>query len=300
MYINKPKLRQFFKAGYEFMSESSLVICGIARDCSSQFINLIPKLENLGDQFKEYKIIVVENDSQDSTGTLVSSWALRNRNVLPIVYSDSRLKANQQNTNPTSPRYFDRSRISSIAFARNLYLHELDRHQQADFVIVVDLDILDFSISGISTSFDQRNEWDCATSSGLRYTLRAPLKSTVYWDTYAYEPSKGFSRGIQSLSEIRSAQKYLRERIRSDELIPALSAFGGLAIYKYPILAGQEYEIVENDDPEVSILCEHVALHRSIARANKSFRLVINPMQELRYESPVTTLNRNIRNLFSR
>lgn len=282
------------------MSENSVVICGIARDCSSQLTKLIPKLENLGAQFKDYKIIVVENDSQDSTGTVISSWAVRNRNVFPIMFSKTRLGAVQQNMNPGNLRYFNHSRISGIAFARNLYLRELHYHQPTDFVIVVDLDVMDFSIPGIAVTFHQRDKWDCATSSGLRYTLRAPFKSAVYWDTYAYEPTDGFSGGVQSLSAIRSSQKYLRERVKNDELIPALSAFGGLAIYRYQFLAEGQYETVENNNPKVPVLCEHVALHRSITRTNEAFRLVINPMQELQYESPFTTLNRNFRNLFTK
>ena len=69
------------------MSESTVVICGIARDCAQQLGKLIPKIENLAGKFKEYKIIVVENDSNDHTANLITSWAGKNRNVIPIFYS---------------------------------------------------------------------------------------------------------------------------------------------------------------------------------------------------------------------
>ena len=293
MHTNPEKSEHTYEAGLEHMSKNSVVICGIARDCSSQLSKLIPKLENLGTRFKSYKIIVIENDSADDTAEVILAWAARNQNVIPILFSENREIARHLNTNPEESRDFNHSRIARIAFARNLYLQELCKFQPTDYVIVIDLDIMDFSLPGIANSFEQRDKWDCATSSGLRYTLRSPFTSKVYWDTYAYEPCGGFSDGVQHLADIRSNQKYLCEKLKDDELIPALSAFGGLAIYKYQMLASQQYEAMENNDPDVPILCEHVHLHRSISQDSDSFRLVINPFQKLRYESLGTTLKRS-------
>lgn len=282
------------------MSESTVVICGIARDCAQQLGKLIPKIENLAGKFKDYKVIVVENDSHDDTAKLITSWASKNHNVIPILFTMIDLSTKQQNASVGVPGDFDHSRISRITFARNVYLHELQRHQPADFVIIVDLDIMDFSILGIANSFGLSDQWDCATSSGLRYTLRTPFMPTVYWDTFAYEPEEGFDGCVQTIMDIRSNQKLIRKRIKDEELIPALSAFGGLAIYKYQFLLSQEYDVTANSDSEVPVFCEHVALHRSIARANRGFRLVINPSQDLRYESPLTTIKRNLKTLLDR
>ena len=293
MQIGRKNSRHLHETGLEYMSNHSVVICGIARDCSSQLSKLAPKLEALGNRFKTYKILVIENDSEDDTAETILAWAAKNQNVIPILFSANREAVTQQDITAKESRDFNHSRISRIAFARNLYLHELQNHKQTDYVIVLDLDIMGFSIPGIASSFEQRNEWDCATSSGLRYTLRSPFSSSVYWDTYAYEPCGGFSDGVQHLADIRSNQKYLSEKLKDSELIPALSAFGGLAIYKYQMLASQQYEAMKNNDPDVPILCEHVHLHRSISQVSDSFRLVINPLQELRYESLGTTLKRS-------
>ena len=81
MSANKTALKQLFDDGFDFMSKSTVAICGIARDCSDQLSQLIPRLEALGDQFKEYKIIVVENDSRDNTQEVISSWADKNQNL---------------------------------------------------------------------------------------------------------------------------------------------------------------------------------------------------------------------------
>jgi len=286
-------------AGYALMSKSSVVICGIARDCSPKLRRLIPKLEELANKFKTYKAIIVENDSRDDTAETVLAWATANKNVIPVLFSVNKHVKTSHQTESDEVGDFDYERISRIAFARNLYLQELNCVGQTDYVIVVDLDIMDFSIPGIANSFERYDQWDCATSSGLRYTLRTPFNSTVYWDTYAYEPFGGFADGTQKLAEIRSSQVLLRKKLKHNELLPAQSAFGGLAIYRNNILTGNEYRAVENDDPEVPILCEHVDFHRAISRASENFRLVINPAQTLKYESLWTTLKRSIRSLFS-
>ncbi len=293
--MNQAKANERTQQGFDLISESSVILCGIARDCAPQLSRLIPRLEDLAAKFRSYKIIVVENNSRDHTARIISSWAASNCNVIPIIFS--RPDPEHQRIEGDFPGDFDHSRISRIAFARNIYLKELQQQQPADFVIIVDLDIMNFSIPGIANSFGWCNKWDCATSSGLRYTLRAPFSPTVYWDAFAYEPEEGFPGGIQSLRYIRSNQKKLRKQIRDNVLISASSAFGGLAIYKYRSLINQRYKVLTNSDPEVPVLCEHVALHRSMADSNMKFRLVINPVQELRYESPLTTIRRNIQTL---
>ncbi len=295
MHMKQTIANERIQQGFDLISQSSVILCGIARDCAPQLSRLIPKLENLAEKFKNYKIIVVENDSVDHTAKIITSWAASNHNVIPIIFTRPAIE--HQYVDDDFPGNFDHSRISRIAFARNMYLNELQQHQPADFVIIVDLDIMNFSIPGIANSIGWCNKWECATSSGLRYTLRAPFSPTVYWDAFAYEPEEGFPGGIQSLVDMRSNQKKLRKQIREKELIPASSAFGGLAIYKYQLLINQQYEVLANSNPEVPVLCEHVALHRSMAGSNAKFRLVINPVQELRYESPLTTIRRNIQTL---
>ena len=300
MQINRKNSRYPDEAALEYMSNHSVVICGIARNCSSQLTKLTPKLEALGKKFKTYKILVIENDSADDTAETIMAWAAKNQNVIPILFSAIREVATRQDIAVKESRDFNHSRISRIAFARNLYLNELQYHKQTDYVIVLDLDIMDFSIPGIASSFEQRNKWDCATSSGLRYTLRSPFSASVYWDTYAYEPCDGFSDGVQHLAEIRSSQTFLKKKLKGNELVPALSAFGGLAIYKYQVLAGRQYEALENNDPEVPILCEHVNLHRSISQTTDIFKLVINPLQKVQYETLGATLKRGFLSIFAR
>lgn len=295
MSANKTELKQFFDDGFDCMSKSTVAICGIARDCSDQVRHIIPKLEALGERFKAYKIIVVENDSRDDTQEVISSWADENHNVVPIFFSEAGLAPDAQSSRSSESGCFNYSRISRIAFARNIYLQELPRLDESDFVVVVDLDVLDFSLAGIANSFARQDDWDCATSAGFRYTLRRPFNRDVYWDTYAFEPMDGYAGGVQHLSDIRSSQTKIRKELQGDCCVSAQSAFGGLAIYKRCMLEGQQYKTESNDDSDVPFLCEHVMLHRSINQSNSGFRLVINPAQKVYYESLATTLKRSLR-----
>ena len=95
MRIIQEKPQCSYEAGLEHMSASSVVICGIARDCSSQLFKLIPKLETLGDIFKSYKVVVIENDSVDDTAEVVLAWAAKNQNVTSVLFSENKKLAHQ-------------------------------------------------------------------------------------------------------------------------------------------------------------------------------------------------------------
>ena len=149
-------------------------------------------------------------------------------------------------------------------------------------------------MQGVSTTFASAGEWEAVASNGLRYTLRAPLRSRIYWDTYAYEPESGFEGGRQTLAGIRRAQSTLARQLRSGEWLATKSAFGGLCIYRGEVLEGVEYSVPPNDDPDIPYLCEHVGLHRAIRENHPPFRVHINPAQRTRYETTGTTVRRSL------
>ena len=66
---NYQDYRQKTSLGFDIMSNSSVVICGIARDCEKALINpMIPITEKLISFFRDYRIIMYENDSKMSSG----------------------------------------------------------------------------------------------------------------------------------------------------------------------------------------------------------------------------------------
>ena len=58
------------KRGEAIASASKIVICCLARNCEKLVAKNIKRLEHIGKQFSEYKIVVFENDSSDNTREL--------------------------------------------------------------------------------------------------------------------------------------------------------------------------------------------------------------------------------------
>lgn len=279
--------------GRDFMAQVSVVFCGVARDCHRQLLRLAPQIERLGRLFKTYEVIVVENDSTDATGKLLIAWSQQNPRVSPIRFSHVERTTTGGLASKTAPTWFQTDRIERISYARNLYLTEL-QSRQFDYLIVMDMDLLDFSVEGIEHSFAKPDLWDAVGSYGVRYTLRRPLRRQIYWDTYAYEPPEGFPQAVQTLSAIRTAQAALSRRMAKGEWVQARSAFGGLCIYRGNKIGGARYGIVENADPKVPVLCEHVAFNRSIRKMHGNFLIKTNPYQYVHYEPLRTTVRRTL------
>jgi hypothetical protein len=279
--------------GREFMETKSVLVCGVARDCAGGLPATIEFIDKLGALFRTYRALVVENDSTDATGALLDVWADRNPAAGVVHFSHVESAVEGPEPDSEEPAWFRADRIRRICFARNVYLAWMSG-VCPDYVVVVDMDLDGISLEGLATSFARPDAWKAVASNGFRYTLRRPFTRSVYWDTYAYEPSEGFENGAQSVRAVRGAQLALMRRLRSNEWISALSAFGGLCIYRGDVLQGARYSVLPNADPKIPYLCEHVGLHRAIRERDPSFRVHINPLQTVRYETIPHTLKRSV------
>jgi hypothetical protein len=284
---------QIRKAGQKVMADSSVVICGLVRDCENNLRSIVPQVERLGNAFKSYRVIVVENDSNDGSGELVSSWQEANQQVKAIRFSYVGPE------NPAGKGWFGENRIDRMTFARNLYLELIEQQALADFVTVIDLDVRSFELMGIEKSFGLLDEWDVITANGSRYSRRHPLRRSVYWDSYAFEPLSGFDHGVQTARQIRNSQYQVSDALKSNPLVRARSAFGGLGIYRGELLEGHRYCTLKNDDPAIPVLSEHHGLHRSIREQNIDLRLMIHSELQVNYGSLAHLTQYTLRNLFS-
>jgi len=290
--------RELCEAGKKVMAESSVAICGLARDCAGKLKSLMPQLERLGSAFRSSRFIAVENDSKDATAEILEQWRDRNPSVQVIRFCYA--------VTPESPMpqasaagggWFGPGRMQRMVFARNLYLEALAETAVPDFVCVIDLDILSFSLAGVEHSFGLLDDWDVVTANGTRYSVRNPLRPLVYWDSYAYEPFGGFDNGVQTPGEIRSNQTDVSRLLSSGGLVRAWSAFGGLGIYRGRLLGDHRYSVVQNDDPAVPVLCDHPTLHRSMRQEHPDLRLMINPLMRVSYGTAPELMAQTVRRL---
>jgi hypothetical protein len=250
------------------------------RDCGKEVHHIIPTIEQLGECFSDYHVVVFENNSTDNTKEVLKNWSIKNKKVKAICndFDESSYKEI-----PKEDCYYlpnSRRRIQKYVDYRNLYMEYLDKGNiEADFVIIVDFDVAKIDVPGVLTSFGTVLEWDVITANG--YSLSPKFKMR-YHDTYAL-CELGHENLPQSVSDIRSYRDVFASLHKGMPFMRVFSAYGGLAIFKREILRGKRYSIIYNNYEGVEVRCEHFSLFKALADSGFD-KVYINPSMEIYYQ----------------
>ena len=245
--------------GFQVMKESTLVICGLARDVMHSLPVVMKKLDLLGSKFNDYKVVVIENDSNDGSLELLRHWEKINPKVVLI---SEKLGTPKWNSIP------DPERMKQMASCRNRYLdHIRSMDFKFDYLLVFDLDIsLGFSYDGLAHTFSHV-DWDVVGSNGILVPpFGNPIPNPIFYDAFAFR--------AKSLGELTTEEINALYFERGEEMIPVESCFGGLAIYKQEAIMSEASYGGED--------CEHVVFHRNLATLGFD-RQFLNPSQIVLY-----------------
>ncbi len=219
-----------------------VLICGICKNIEKSFSNTKRSATNLGKQFIDYRIILYENNSQDTTKHLLRSWSQTDPHVLITTESldlNNLIKTFEM-------KVYDR--IEAIARARNKVLDVAmqDLYSDYKYVIWADLDFLEpWDINHlVETILYPEQEWDAVLANGA-------------YDLFAFRDEQ-FPIGFELLGD---RYWHVIDEIRSSfSLDPkqgwrkVYSAFGGLGIYKREAIKGCRYSAVVTKDVENAVL----------------------------------------------
>lgn len=237
--------------GREIASQSTVAICGLARDIESRIPRLIEAMTAIGGLFSDYRIHIYENDSVDRTKPLLEAWSKRDPRVHFRSETIRRLKWASVRSGV---------RADHMADYRNA-CHDSVGHvvartgQQPDYVVVMDTDLGGWSLDGILSSIGTEN-WDAMGANGLQM-LHGRI---VQYDVWAWRDLK--HPHAHPATEINP-----RVYDRGHPPVPVLSCFGGMGVYKGPAYMAARYRGGD---------CEHVLLHTAMAAAGYS-RIFLNP-----------------------
>ena len=244
----------------------TIVICILARNCETALRNNIPRVERLRKQFTSSDIIVFENDSIDDTKNILSDWAaisdniyIKSQNFDTITLTEK----TKSNPNPGSAI----SRIEKMASYRNQCLNWIDHNQKSpDYVIVIDIDLLDISVEGILTSIeDAPSDWGGLFANG--YTdlkIFDKCVHSLYHDLYAYIDKMPSVKPYLTPAEMFKNSKRLTKLIKLNNYLPVVSAFGGVGVYKYEAIKGLRYTVEANECILMEAVCEHVPFNMNV------------------------------------
>lgn len=260
---------KYINRGKQYLLSKKIAFLGLARNVEKTLPEAVQKLTKLGQTAKAYKIIIFENDSTDETKKLITSLSRTNNNIIGLL-SD----LNRPQFGPVQ----DIDRTTALAEYRNHLKDYVKNHLlDYDFIIVTDLDFVDFSVDGCYNSFGwMSSRYDvidaiAGNSYEYKHCVSSDYKSLWNYDSWAFRYT--WWNQLPMLDSTKySSMLWFGFFIMpiGSPIIPVNSAFGGMTIYKTEQFVQGLYEGYD---------CEHVCFHYNLKKTLPSFQLVVNPSQ---------------------
>ena len=245
--------------GRNVAKHKSVVIAGLARNVGRVLSKTMARIERTGEMFKDYRVLIYENDSIDDSAKRLADWARDNVRVHVL---------SEKCNDPVNPGIRCLDRVARMAVYRNKCQDYIrDNFSELDYTILVDTDVSKgWSYDGVANTIGQPI-WDFMGSNGIIYkNWGDTIRKALYYDVWAF-------RWYGDWEAKASDSINPREWRRGDSPVPVFSSFGGLGIYKMNAYLSSRYDGTD---------CEHVPFHKGMM--DKGFNhLFMNPSQIVVY-----------------
>lgn len=234
------------------MKKYNVIFGATVRDVEEHIKTNLQHINNCGNKFNSYKLIIYENDSSDNTRKILNKYKKPNYTYI----FESKIK--------------ELRRTVRISNGRNKILQkirELNKDNSYDYFIMLDLDDVNSSgkfVDTINTCF-QYDNWDVLTGNQTEqyYDLWALRKKDDMdydcWRLVSQNPN------MPNAAHIFVFHKF--KKYDPGELLEVDSAFSGIAIYKLSSVPYHCNYVGNYDDG--GELCEHVEFNRCIKKSGK-------------------------------
>lgn len=252
----------------KFLQSKRISFIGLARDCEKTVRVNLQIIDILGTFFKSSDVLILENDSIDSTRDQIKMWS-----------ESSQHKVTLPNFKGLSNTL--KKRTERLAYLRNYALDYISSElSDIDYVAVLDLDgmiarnIQDFSFEGFFDNFSFNDVWDAVFPSPTSYYYDIWAFRHPFICPHDYRVISKEAPAILGMERIVALSALSRQIVtRSlNGWLEVDSAFGGMGIYKRHALDNVRYIGLNSEGDEI---CEHVSLHSGMK--DKGLRLFINP-----------------------
>ena len=262
-------MQQRIADGLAAMKTAKVAFVGLARDCGHVLERNLGDVLHLSSAFREWCLHIEENDSADNTVQLLRDFCAEHRQATFTSRSLGRKRYSNE--------FAGRRTIALGEYRTACQQWVRDCAANSDYVVMIDWDQYGWSQNGLVHGFGslantpdaygmasvsllesrvvESNGKDVVHKRGWLHYDTWTLRINTWWDDYTAGQG-GWKH--QWLPPVGSP------------VIPVLTAFGGLAIYRTADWLQGTYDGRED--------CEHVALHRTIQAATGK-RLYLNPTQ---------------------
>lgn len=252
------KFRERVIKGTLIAKDSTLVVCGMIRDGEARIAGVRERVGMLKGLFRKVKVLIVENDSKDSTRQLLLEWAREDPDV-EILGCGINSESCTLSLPKTDGHRVDEPRLRKMASLRNVYRDRIDeKYSDFSFVLVWDIDVLgSLYIDGFLTSvasFASKENPDGVCANGLYIWPGFSL----YYDTFAHkDPDLNWTSSMNKNVQDVIKSLYAKTIPADGELKPLTSCFSGATLYKISSFLKNRYDT----DGKV---CEHDSLSKGL------------------------------------
>lgn len=249
--------------GTQKAEKSKIVITGLLQNGARQIPELRDRCEEIVSYFKDYRIIILENNSIDTSRRDLLDWTASDERV-KILCQDPFVTNSEECTIDRSSGVSDKSplppRIQKMAMLRNIYLeHIYHYYKDFDYLCVIDMDLEgDLHMDGLLHSVGLINpKIDGVTCNGM---LRLDDEGFYYYDSFAYMEEDDMLP-MTDMTQKSEHDRYVHinvTKLYTSQMVPdrVYSAFGGCALYNLKAMANNRYNYSQN-----AYMCEHTYFH---------------------------------------
>lgn len=256
------------KEGLNYLKPKKVIIAGLIRDAEDNIPIIQQNIRKFASIFQDYCVLIVENNSKDSTRKRLLEWSKSNSKITVLGCG---LNADVCELNLPSATYkqIDQKRIRKMALLRNIYMDYIKANPELfdnfDFLVAMDFDITGtFYTDGIASAgyhFMEKPETEGICANGIRLINFGLFTMKMYHDSYAHKEVA--EHGGTSLVPVWHWASPKRYNLDTCDTEPrrVRSCFNGFTIYRLPSIAGKTYQYeAENNE----VLCEHVAFNTQL------------------------------------
>lgn len=242
-------------AGVEVLQDSSVAIVGLARNCEHPLAANLERVGTLGESCKSWQLHIESNDCEDGTLDVLTGFASKHSQATYCYQTLDR---------PHVPGEFAGRRTIALAEYRDAcqrWVRDCAAH--TDFVLVLDFDVWGgFSIHGLANAVGWMAQMPTAYGMCSVSIFQHNLGGGPEWLHYDLWALRGVGQRGNYWDQYRGqcggwAYSWIPP-VGSPPVLVS-SAFGGAALYRTPAYLAGTYD--------GTVDCEHVAFHRSVAKA---------------------------------
>lgn len=266
--------------GKQIARDSKIIVAGLLQNCFRQLPQLMERCMRIVSSFKDYRIVILENNSSDDSRKYLLEWAKDNDKVTILCGDAYAINTEECDifsakfTNDHSPMP---DRIQRMAYLRNVYMDHISHYyKNFDYLCVMDMDLDgELMIDGFFQSLwvMQKKKATGIAGNGM---IRRENGDFYYYDSFAHvelnEPH--IMTDMSSKSEHDNYVHINMTHLYSTQMTPdrVRSAFGGIAIYNLQRIIKNRYNY-----SSTYLSCEHAFFHENMdLYVNPRFIFVID------------------------